>query len=426
MHNHLRAAGLLVLVVPLSLGCQAENFGADDRPDLFDHLPVVAPARQWAGGEIRMASIAFAGVDLGDLGLEVGGRPVTATRITDDTIQLRLPSEAGSGVQSITALYEGTRTEIATVEAVGWAGTTAITVQACTSPIPWPAEQPTGVLVGGCGPDAVLDLILTNGTTRRFEGLFNNGYSPSLSFRDRGLLDSRGLVAQLDANLESWDSLGVGPNTGGYRHLYELAAGVWLRTSNHLGYLWQEGDSTQTILELESEWRLIRSPAASRATFVVSAANPSLPILNTGTGEVATWVAGIKSTDGAAFGADGNFLYLLGRPEWCCVAHLRKVDVATGTITAQDTTRDGGFDLALDQGAPELLFELDAGEDRWILRVRNADDLAVIGEAVVLADPATFWIEPTLVVEAAQHRATIFGAEAGGALKFYRFDLLVP
>ncbi len=416
--------GITVVLAVTLLGCRATTFGADDNLALSSDPIRTLPGKQWSGRTVTLVSSGLAELREGEYSVMLGEREVPVTRVAPDSLRLHLPADLVSGTYKLTLTTDGVGVSAGEVEAVGWSTRQLFSAAICSDPTPWPLGRPRGVLVTSCVRGQPPLFISTEGITRTFEGLVGSGYSPSTSYRAKGVNDQSGRVARVDEVTGTWDSLA--PGRPFLRHGYELGPGIWLVTDNHSGTLSNEGTGESTLLQLESEWLLVRSPAVPRATFVVSFAQDGLPILDTEHGTVVARVDGLFHTDAAAFSIDGTTLYASGRMQSCCAEpRLTRINTETGAILQIDSSRGGGYALAVDAETPEWLYELAATDSAYIIRIRNAADLSIVAEFTTPRPIGFSASYPGLVIDPARRHGYVF-LEGYPANQVHRFDLLFP
>jgi hypothetical protein len=418
-----------ILLLAALLACRAETYGADDRPDFFDHPPDVHPARQWTGGTVLLSSPAFAGIDLAELSLRVGDHEVVADRIDSATVRITLPAALASGVYVLVSGAEaGTSIRLAEVEVVGWRGTRSASERGCSTPVPFPEALPTGVLLSNChtlgGP--VFISARTNAGWS-YDSLRGGTYSPSTSYRAGSIVDRDRRVLRLLPG-GAWSQVDTAPCCYN-RQLFELSDGLWLRTTNHYADFYRDGVGAFGGFNMESPWLLVRSHASGRATFIPDHVPTALPIINTETGGIVATVGnGVTRARAAVFAADDAVLYLVGETSWGFDPRLLVVDPRDGSIIDADTARPGGFALATHPMTAGWLYELDREGPWWVLRVRDAETLEIIAAPMAPNpdDACSGQSYPTLIVDPGQGTAHAFLPECFGGHRWIDFDLLTP
>lgn len=364
----------------LLIACASEG---DPTPDFVAHPVTITPNSVWAGATVTLRSEAFKVADLEALGLSLDDVALTPVVVDDTTLQVVIPSATMAGAHYLHTALSGAPESLGGMEVYGWSGATSGATPINTDVVLWPVDVPTGVLVGSGASGRVPTYIPADaeGSVISYSGLeVNDGYGISTSYTPGVMIDRTGLVAQLHELDSGWVLLDT--VSAHSRNLYELSPGVWLQTGSHYSDVYNDTiPGSDTVLTTESPWLLVRNAASNRATFVISAATPALPILSATTGMVTASVSGVVGSVAAAFSPDGSDLFLAGGPSWAGPLSILRVDPTTGAILAKDSVHVGGYALATHGSLPDLVFELDQAADHtWLLRIRNADDLSIVAE----------------------------------------------
>jgi hypothetical protein len=307
----LMARRLQALSLLASLACAGESGPAPS----FDDDPItVTPTSQWAGGKVVLESETFGAFAQDSALVTIDTFSVTAVRLDGSHFELVLPPRIQGGIHTL-ALEIGSSSGGAEVTVAGIVGEDLIAeFLDDVAPQPWPWNAPTGLL-GKRVDDTPVYVDARTGAVAVFSTIRSLGsYTPGTSYRPSIALvqDTTGL-ALFDLDLEAGSAtLDTAPQIGFTRQVYELAAGQWLVTGNHSTGL--VGDDGTFLHPMESPWYFVRSPAGGVGTFIVNETHLGgvyqLPIVDLATKRVLLHVAGVGTTDAAAWSVDGSSLYL--------------------------------------------------------------------------------------------------------------------